>query len=383
MSPLRVGFFTECYRPIVNGVVASVEALTQGLRSAGHDVYCFAPRAPGYVERDGPTFRMPSWRLPVRTAYRLTIPLVSRRNLNGVIKRLSIIHTHSPFVTGWMGVRYARRFNIPLVYTYHTQLEKYAHYVPFDAQTTRWAAVSLTRLYANAADAVVVPTATMHRRLRELGVTVRIEVVPSAIDVRAFAAGQRREDLRSSFGVGERDRLVLFVSRLAAEKNASLALRAMACTSDPTLHLVVVGDGPARADLERQAANLGLLDRVTFAGELPPAVLPDVYASSDVFLFTSTSETQGLVLAEAMAAGCTVVAVDTPQTRDVLKGGGVLVADLPQAVYAAVRRVTGESNDALKLQARLAAQSFDIALQSSRIIDLYQDLRKPERLLAG
>ena len=90
MEPLRVGFFTEIYRPVVNGVVASVEALADGLRARGHEVYCFAPRMPGYEEADGPVFRMPSLPLPTRTAYRLTLPLVSRRNLNGAGTELAI-----------------------------------------------------------------------------------------------------------------------------------------------------------------------------------------------------------------------------------------------------------------------------------------------------
>lgn len=374
MDSLRVGFFTECYRPIVNGIVESVDTLARALRIAGHEVYCFAPRSPGYEERDGPVFRMPSFRLPVRTPYRLTIPLVSRRNLNGIIKRLSIIHTHSPFVTGWMGLRYARRFNIPLVYTYHTQLEKYAHYIPFDTKTTQRAANALTRLYANAADAVVVPTQPMRERLRDLAVTSRIEVVPSAIDVDAFGAGRRREDIRSRFGAGERDRLMLFVSRLAAEKNVGLALETLAHGSDPALRLVIVGDGPARENLQRQAVMLGIADRVMFAGELARSALPDVYASSDVFLFPSTTETQGLVLAEAMASGCPVVGVDTPQSREVVRDGGELVEGTAGQLSAAVGRVTSRSDGDLRRRAKLAAQAFGMTLQRSRIEDLYHDL---------
>ena len=161
MEHLRVGFFTEIYRPVVNGVVASVDTLAEGLRGRGHEVYCFAPSMPGGNEPDGPVFRMPSLPLPTRTPYRLTLPLVSRHNVNNVIKRLSLIHVHSPFVTGWMGMRYARRYGMPLVYTYHTQLEAYAHYVPFEPNATRYAASQLTRTFANLADAVVAPTPAM------------------------------------------------------------------------------------------------------------------------------------------------------------------------------------------------------------------------------
>ena len=104
MERLRVGFFTEIYRPVVNGVVASVEALADGLRARGHEVYCFAPYMPGYEEAEGPVFRMPSLPLPTRTAYRLTLPLVSRRNATASSSGYRLMHVHSPFVTGWMGL---------------------------------------------------------------------------------------------------------------------------------------------------------------------------------------------------------------------------------------------------------------------------------------
>ena len=220
MDHLRIGFFTEIYRPVVNGVVASVDGLAEGLRARGHEVYCFAPRMPGYNESEGPVFRMPSLPLPTPTPYRLTLPLVSRRNVNNIIKRLSLVHVHSPFVTGWMGMRYARRYGMPLVYTYHTQLEAYAHYFPFEPNATRYAASQLTRTFANLADAVVVPTPAMGARLRDLGVTVRVEVVPSGIDVHRFGSGHRDERLRRRVGARKSDRLILCVSRLAKREES-------------------------------------------------------------------------------------------------------------------------------------------------------------------
>ncbi|HEY5425884.1 MAG TPA: glycosyltransferase, partial [Candidatus Tumulicola sp.] len=293
MECLRVGFFTEVYRPVVNGVVASIDTLAEGLRGRGHQVYCFAPRMPGYDEADGPVFRMPSLPLPTRTPYRLTLPLVSRRNLNNVIKRLSLVHVHSPFVTGWMGMRYARRYGMPLVYTYHTQLEAYAHYVPFEPNATRYAATQLTRTFANLTDVVVVPTPAMATRLRELGVTVRLEVVPSGIDVRWFGAGRRDEALRARVGAGLGDRLVLCVSRLAKEKNIELLLEAMALANEPSLRLVIAGDGPARQALEERARECGVAARTRFLGVVAREQLPDLYASCDVFCMPSTTETQG------------------------------------------------------------------------------------------
>ncbi len=379
MEPLRLGFFTEIYRPVVNGVVASVEALAGGLRARGHEVYCFAPRMPGYVEADGPVFRMPSLPLPTRTPYRLTLPLVSRRNLNTVIKRLSLVHVHSPFVTGWMGARYARRYGMPLVYTYHTQLEAYAHYIPFEPHATRFAAAQLTRTFANTADAVVVPTPAMATRLRELGVTVRIEVVPSGIDLAHFGSGRRDAALRARIGVGEDERMILYVGRLAKEKNVDLLLAAMARAGDDSRKLVIAGDGPYCGDLQRHAAEMGVAGVVRFLGVVAREALPDLYASADAFAMPSTTETQGLVIAEAMAAGAYIVAADAPQNREVLGGTGRVVAPTPEAfalALAALPERVGERTES----ARQAAQRFSLDDQVDRMQRLYESLLETARI---
>jgi glycosyltransferase involved in cell wall biosynthesis len=337
-------------------------------------VYCFAPRVPGYDEADGPVFRMPSLPLPTRTPYRLTLPLVSRRNLNKVIKRLSLVHVHSPFVTGWMGLRYARRYGMPLVYTYHTQLEAYAHYVPFEPNATRYAASQLTRTFANSADAVVVPTPAMATRLRELGVGVRLEVVPSSIDVGVFGAGRRDNALRALAGAGPGDRLVLCVSRLAKEKNIELLVDAMAIGGDRSLRLVIAGDGPAREALEERARQRGVFDRTRFLGIVAREQLPDLYASCDAFCMPSTTETQGLVIAEALAAGAAVIAADTPQNRDVLGLAGRVVPPAPKAFAAALRAIPNVPDAAASAIARQVAERFRIEAQIDRMIALYEEL---------
>lgn len=370
---LRVGFFTEVYRPVVNGVVASVDALAEGLRERGHEVYCFAPKVPGYDEADGPVFRMPSLPLPANTPYRLTIPLLGRRRVHGVVRRLSIVHVHSPFVTGWMGLRYARRYGMPLVYTYHTKLEEYAHYVPFEANATRYAAEALTRSFADQADAVVVPTAAMGDRLRELGVGTRIEVVPSGIDLRSFGAGKRNATLRAHLGVRDGEKMLLSVSRLAREKNTDVLLQALA-KAPRDLHLVVGGDGPERQTLEALARELNVEDRVAFTGEIERRALPDLYASCDAFVFPSTTETQGLVQAEALAAGALVIAADAAPNRDVLGGAGRVVKPTASAFARAFSEVPPEPDPAETERARRSAERFSIDIQTDRMLGIYRSL---------
>jgi 1,2-diacylglycerol 3-alpha-glucosyltransferase len=374
---LRIGFFTEIYRPVVNGVVASVDGLAEGLRSRGHEVYCFAPRMPGYNESEGPVFRMPSLPLPTPTPYRLTLPLVSRRNVNNIIKRLSLVHVHSPFVTGWMGMRYARRYGMPLVYTYHTQLEAYAHYFPFEPNATRYAASQLTRTFANLADAVVVPTPAMGARLRDLGVTARIEVVPSGIDVHRFGSGHRDERLRQRVGARKSDRLILCVSRLAKEKNVELLFDALARSGDPSLKLAIAGDGPAREELEEYARVCGVYDRTCFLGIVARDQLPDLYASSDAFAMPSETETQGLVMAEALSAGARVIAADAAQNLEVLAGAGIAIPATAEAFAAAFLAIPAVADPIFVAQSRKAANRFAIDAQIDKMSWLYESLIQP------
>lgn len=371
---MRAGFFTEVYHPIVNGIVASVDGLANGLRALGHEVYCFAPRVPGYEESDGPVYRMPSLPLPIPTPYRLTVPVVSRRKREAIINRLHVLHAHSPFVTGWMAVRYARRLQIPLVYTYHTRLEEYAHYVPFEPNATRRAASTLTRSFANLADAVIVPTPAMRERLLELEVTAPIEVIASGIDLDRFGSGRRRVEIRQSAGVRDGERMLLFVSRLAREKNAELLIEALARCSRPS-RLVLAGDGPERQALEQLAARLGVANRITFLGAVERDRLPDLYASADAFVFASVTETQGLVLAEALAAGALVIAADAPQNREVLSGAGWIVEPEAQA-FAAAFDATPTVPDAMETaNSHAVAARFGIAEQARKVVAVYERLQ--------
>ena len=377
---MRIGFFTEVYRPIVNGVVASVDGLAEGLRRLGHDVHCFAPHIPGSDEADG-ALRMPSLPLPTGTPYRLTVPMVSRRNRVGIINNLDVLHAHSPFVTGWMSVRYARRLRVPLVYTYHTRLEEYVHYLPFDSKAARYAASTLTRSFANLANAVIVPTPAMRRRLAEIGVTAHIEVVPSGIDLEHFGAGKMRADVRRKLGAAGDERLLLFVGRLAREKNVELLLEALTMTTVPA-RLAIAGDGPERDVLEQRANELGVADRVRFLGAVGREELPDYYASADAFVFASVSETQGLVLAEALAAGCPVIAVDTPQARDVLGDHATFVSQDARQLAHALETMPASPDPAVRERLRNAALPFGVDIQTDRVIGLYADLIRREPVLA-
>ena len=370
--------FTEVYHPIVNGVVASIEALRAGLKRDGIEVVTFAPRARSRADEEddggGVVVRFPSLPLPTTTGYRLCVPYL-RADVRTQMRSLDIAHAHSPFVSGWLAASHARRARIPLIYTYHTQFDAYAHYAPFGARFTRAAMIGLTRTFANRADAVIAPTHAMRERLRALGVTVRIDVVPSSIDVERFAGARRSNALRAQLGGGgDGTALVLAVARLGREKNLAVAIDAMTF-AEPNARLAIVGAGPERAELERRIAASGLGDRVRLAGAFAPASMPAVYASADAFVFTSVTDTQGLVLAEAQAAGIPVMAVDSPVAREMLGVRGRFAPNDPRQIAEVLGAVlAGTDPPALVFDDRLT-----IASQAASIRRIYEAVRAESR----
>ncbi len=376
---MKIGIFTEVYRPIQNGVVTSVESLGEELRALGHEAYTFAPRIPNGAETVGRVFFMPSLPLPARTEYRLTLPLVARRNKIRFLSQCDVIHSHSLFITGWMASYYARRrFRVPLVFTYHTLLESYAHYSPLGRRLTARLTRELTKTYANAADAVIVPTRAVASQLRERGVIAPISVIPTGIDVGLFrnAGAPAAQMVRQRFQIPPDAPLVLLVSRMAQEKNIPFALAAFALVREvlPAAKLLLVGGGPLADALRAQVRAEGLDGAVIFAGNVPNAELPGFYAAADAFAFPSITETQGLVLAEAFAAGVPVVAVDTPQTRDVFGANtaGELVADPRDMAGALLGLLTDpERRAAASAHALTAAAAFDSKATAGRVVAVY------------
>ena len=377
---MKIALFTEVYRPIVNGVVTAIDSLAENLRSLGHDAYTFAPHIPKGAETAGRVFRMPSLPLPARTEYRLTLPLVARRNKARFLSRCDVIHSHSLFITGWMASYYARRrFRVPLVFTYHTLLDRYTHYSPLGRRVTSQLTRELTRSYANAADAVVVPTHAVASQLRAQGVTAPICVIPTGIDLEAFRRVGEAEGLavRALHRIPADAPLLLLVSRLAQEKSIPIVFAALAELRGalPRCMLLLVGSGPLEDGLRAQARGMGLEDAAVFAGSVPHAALPAYYSTADVFAFPSTTETQGLVLAEAFAAGLPVVAIDNPQTRDVFGThlAGQVVKDATEMARGLLVLLTDpERRAAATAHARAAASAFDAKAAAVRVLAVYE-----------
>jgi 1,2-diacylglycerol 3-alpha-glucosyltransferase len=376
---VRVALFTNNYMPFCGGVTISVETLRQGLEAAGHEAWVFAPRFPRATDVGPRIVRYPSLPAGTYPEFALAVPYgrrIARRVAN---LRFDVFHAHHPFLLGPTARRLARRQGRPLVFTYHTRYEKYAHYVPFKRSLVEALAVRLSTRFAARADAVLAPSAILRDELRARGVRAPIAVVPTGVDVTRFRPGDR-EGARRALGLGADERIVLYVGRLDREKSVDRILSAFERVAGtvPGTRLLLVGHGTQAEQLRRRAHASPVAARVRFDGVQPHAELPPYYRAADVFVFASETETQGLVLAEAAACGLPAVAVSAPGCDEVVRDGetGLLTkvdaAALGDAVIGLL--LDTERRAAMAGRAReIAEQQFDVRLQIERTLAVYAE----------
>jgi 1,2-diacylglycerol 3-alpha-glucosyltransferase len=309
---MRIGVFTESYEPIVNGVSVCVATLRDELAKRGHEVFVFAPAYKGHVERHEKVFRFPSRHTVLMRDYPFPIPYAPgiRREFESL--GLDVVHTQTPFLLGVLGARWARACGIPLVSTNHTLYTEYVHYVPVRPKSvTRAFLIGLMRWYYRGCDAVVVPSSPVERMLRSYGISAPIRVIKTGVVATARPDPALIAEVRKRFGVGDGDCLFLYVGRIAREKNLTMLLRAFrdVLRRHPSSRLVLVGGGPALTETKGFARELGVSEALEFVGMLPRDQIDPIYSAADVFVFPSTTETQGIAICEALSAGLPVVAV--------------------------------------------------------------------------
>ena len=378
---MRIGLFTNNYLPFCGGVTISVETLRRGLEARGHEVWTFAPRFPGVADASPRIVRFPSVPAATYPEFALAVPWAPRISRLVAGLGLDVFHAHHPFLLGPAARRLARRLGRPLVFTYHTRYEKYAHYVPLTRSLVEAAALQLSTRFAARADAVIAPSVLVRDQLRARGVTVPIEVVPTGVDLTCFRPADRAT-ARRELGLPAGDPLVLYVGRLDREKSVDRVLLAFDRLGGTLsrAQLWLVGQGTETESLRRIAGRLSAGDRVHFAGVRAHESLAAWYQAADLFLFASETETQGLVLAEAAACGLPAVAVTAPGCDEVVRDGetGILTKADPAALAEAAigLLLDAERRAAMGVRARQVAEhAFDVERQITRTLDVYAGLR--------
>ncbi len=396
-QPLRIAIFGETYLPYLSGVTVSTEALARGLGAAGHQVLLVVPRPaggrdPGTAGTSGPEPRMawlPSFQAPgsAPSGYRVPKPIPSAALEAATAFAPQIVHAQSPFTSGVMGRRLARRLQAPLVFTHHTRFGDYRHYLgPMAVPGSALMDAYLRRFWRSCA-AIVAPGNELSREIGDrLGRTPRplVRTIPTGIDVAALAV-LPAVDPRPAAAWPADAVVVASLGRLAPEKSVDLVLDAFAdvAATDPAARLLMIGGGPSESSLRRRAAQHDLADRVHLTGQLPRREALALAKGADLLLAASRTETQGLVLAEALAVGLPVVALAGPGVADAVRDGtdGLIIpvdspAERRARLAAAVRGLVRDPARRAGLAAAAfdGAHRFDVATRIGSMVGLYREL---------
>jgi 1,2-diacylglycerol 3-alpha-glucosyltransferase len=396
---MRVVLTAESYLPYVSGVTVSIDALARGLGARGHEVLVVAPEPePGAriepVGSPGPEPRhawLPSYQLPwiAPIGYRMPWPLPWTAAMAAATAfHPDVVHAQSPFITGLMARRIATAAGAPLVFTHHTRFADYGHYLGPLAGPGSSLTDAYLRAFWGACAAVIAPSSDLAAEIRERLPAERrhrVHVIPTGVDVEGIRALTGIDPRREASWPAEAI-VVASLGRLAPEKSPMTMLDAAAAAMRDvsTLRLVVIGAGPSEGEVRRRVARSDIRDRVHMTGALPRLAALARLAAADLFLFTSRTETQGLVLAEALTAGLPAVALDGPGVRDSVRDGvdGTIVAAQPDA--ARIERLAAEiarlASDAaarrsMAERAREDADRFSVGRRAVEVEELYRGLR--------
>lgn len=398
---MKIAMFTNTYLPHVGGVARSVKTLEDACRAHGHEVRVIAPEFDGQEESPD-VLRVPAIQHFNGSDFsvQLPVPNVIRDYIQDFGPDL--IHSHHPFLLGDAALREARKMQIPIVFTHHTLYERYTHYVPLDSPALKRVAIQLATEYCNLCDEVIAPSGSIARLLRERGVTSPILVVPTGIDIRFFAAGNGRQ-FRKTHGIPQDAKVIGHIGRLAKEKNLIFLAESIAncLKQDPKAVFLLGGDGDDRDEILATLRHGAGRHQIHAVGKLTGQNLADAYAAMDCFVFASQTETQGLVLAEAMAAGKPVVALDGPGVREIVSDGenGLLLAgDASSASFSdSLSRILHDA-ELLRFcseHARHTADNYSTERSVRRVLHSYEqlvegyghlgevDLTRWDRLLSG
>lgn len=379
----HIAFFSNTYLPFVGGVSRSIELYRKYLHAVGCKVQIYAPQYEGAPSDGEDVRRIMSLTDFNNSGFSIPMPLSAKPYLDMEEEFFDLVHVHHPFFLGEMGMRVARRERLPLVFTYHTQYEQYTHYVPVDKETADRTIIRHATEFCNLCELVIAPTSDIETLLRTRGVTTRIEVLPTGIELAKYPR-ESPEGFKQRLGLKSDDVLLLHVGRLAKEKNLGFLFEAVldAMRDRTNVHWAIAGQGDEDDVLRKMVDNSGVDPaRIHFLGMLEAAALREYYVMADLFVFSSRSETQGMVLVEAMGGATPVIALDADAVRLVVldgQNGRLLPGDCTARDFAAAIVEAIDQPNLRKTwadNARKVAVDYDMPVLTERLRDLYKSLK--------
>jgi 1,2-diacylglycerol 3-alpha-glucosyltransferase len=378
---MRILMISDVYFPRINGVSTSIQTFRRGLHAAGHETILIAPEYPGApADRETAILRVPSRGVP-RDPEDRAMKLGALRALRAEIERLEpdLVHIQTPFIAHYQGTALARALRVPVVETYHTYFEEYLHhYVPLMPRAVmRFVARRFTVSQCNVLDALVVPSRAMEQALLDYGVRCPMHIIPTGMEMERFAGGNGQR-FREQLGIAPGQPVLVHVGRIAHEKNIEFLFRMFdrVVRSKPGAVFIVAGEGPALASCKAYVRSVGIAQHVRFVGYLSrERELLDCYRAGDLFVFSSRTETQGLVLLEAMALGVPVVSTAHMGTADIMNPQrGARVAPDDEAEFANIVLQLLEDaprRAAMSAEARAYAATWSASAMADRLAGLY------------
>ncbi|MCK4605332.1 MAG: glycosyltransferase [Deltaproteobacteria bacterium] len=382
---MNILMMTNTFTPHVGGVARSIEAFTAEYRKRGHRVLVIAPEFKNMQENEVDVIRIPA--IQNFNGSDFSVVLSTPGYLTEAIKKFEpdIVHSHHPYLIGGTALRLAIPHKLPLVFTHHTMYEQYTHYVPGDSEALKRFVIQLSTRYANLCNQVFAPSESVASVLRRRGVVARIDVVPTGVNLEKFARGSGA-GFRAAMDISENAFVVGHVGRLAPEKNLEFLAKTISgfLKSEKRAHFLVIGRGPSEDTIRKIFSREGMADRLHTLGILKHPLLASAYRAMDVFAFASKSETQGMVLTEAMAAGIPVVALDAPGAREVVvdhRNGRLLHSETIEEFSSALQWVAALSSEQmqqLKQAAENRAKEFSMERSADKALTLYENLLDKE-----
>lgn len=387
---MNILMMTNTYFPIVGGLEQSIFSFSEEFKKLGHDVLIVTPTFDGMPTEEPGLIRIPAVQKFGGTIFSVNFPV------SGLLTRLmkefepDMVHSHCPFFMGDFALRLSRQHAIPLVFTYHTMFEQYVHYWPVQNEGVKRFIVKLASGYANLVDEVIAPSESVQDILLKRGVKTPMEVVPTGVDLERFSKG--KGDAFRKLNQIPSDALVIgHTGRLSPEKNLEFLTNCLVdiLRRDPRVHALIVGLGPSEKMIKNTFEQAGLGKRLHLTGTLHYQQLVDAYFAMDVFAFSSLSETQGIVLIEAMAAGVPVVALDAPGAREVVEDhyNGRLLQDMHQKSFVDailwVLCCSPEELKKIKQAARSTAGKYPINSDAKRMLEIYEKMRSKKSISLG
>jgi 1,2-diacylglycerol 3-alpha-glucosyltransferase len=359
---MKILVTTEWYSPVINGVVTSIVNLKRELEKLGHEVrvLTLSDEAKSYV-KDDITYISSIGVGKIYPGARVTI-FKNDKYLQQIMDwQPDVIHTQCEFSTFRLAKHLAKRLHIPITHTYHTVYEDYTHYFSPNQKWGKAMVALFSRKVLKRAAYVIAPTEKVSTLLQGYGVKQPIKVIPTGIDLSSFRkTKEMRNNIRHTWNIPEKDRVLIFVGRLGKEKNLEEILSYFSQIDHKNLSLLIVGDGPQRQQLEKYARKLEIEQKVTFTGMVPPKEIPSYYHAADLFVSASNSETQGLTYIEALASGLPALCRKDPCLENVVENGvnGWLFETFGE-FEKYINRIFSDQDEYQKLSARAEKKAFD------------------------